>query len=99
MLPGQRGSHLARTPSQPMGSSRWKSTFSPARFNHLPQEQGSRRRGPSVPAKGSFCFNPLNWHGTAMLPNGPLWGQLYPYYGILLDVFGLRFSALLTSLN
>lgn len=34
-----------------------------------------------------------------MLPNGPLWEQLYLYYGILLDVFGLRFSALPTTLN
>lgn len=44
VLPEQkvsRKTHLARTPSLPVGSSRWKSTFSPGRFNHLLQEQGS----------------------------------------------------------
>lgn len=60
---------------------------------------GRWQRRPSVPAKGFFCFNPSNWCGTMMLPNGPFQGQLYLYYGIFLDVFGLRFSALLTSLN
>lgn len=85
------------SPLSPGAAAGWTSTFSPARFN--PRKNTADAEDLLYQQKGLFVLIPRTSMGQQRCQRASYGDNSFWCSGILLDEFGLRFSAQKTSLN